>query len=55
MKKIRVTVISVHAGPNDDLSKESHDSITAELDGFVGDRHKTFTHEGPGAYRRTVR
>jgi hypothetical protein len=45
MKKTSGTVISVHAGSNDDLSKESHDSITAELDGFVGDRHKSYTRE----------
>ena len=45
MKNIKATVISVHAGSNDDLSKESHDSITAELDGFVGDRHKSYTRE----------
>ena len=45
MKKMSGTVVSVHAGSNDDLSKESHDSITAELDGFVGDRHKSYTRE----------
>ena len=43
MKKITATVISVHAGSNEDLSKEAHNSITAELDGFVGDRHKSYT------------
>ena len=45
MKKIIATVVSVHAGSNEDLSKEAHDSITAELDGFVGDRHKSYTRE----------
>ncbi len=45
MKKVKVTVVSVHAGSNEDLSKESHDSITAELDGFVGDRHKSYSRE----------
>ena len=45
MKKMSGTVVSVHAGSNDDLSKESHESITAELDGFVGDRHKSYTRE----------
>lgn len=45
MKKITGTVVSAHAGSNDDLSKEAHDSITAELDGFVGDRHKSYTRE----------
>ena len=45
MKEIKVTVVSVYAGSNEDLSKEAHDSITAELDGFVGDRHKSYTRE----------
>ncbi|MHC4230784.1 MAG: hypothetical protein ACYSW0_25380, partial [Planctomycetota bacterium] len=61
MKEIKVTVVSVHAGSNEDLSKEAHDSITAgsnedlskeahdsitaELDGFVGDRHKSYKRE----------
>ncbi len=40
---VKATVVSVHAGSNDDLSKEAHDSIMAELDGFVGDRHKSYT------------
>ncbi len=58
MKKVKATVISVHAGSNDDLSKESHDSITAELDGFVGDRHKSYTREtwaGDKQQRGTIR
>ncbi len=45
MKKVKATVVSVHAGSNDDLSKEAHNSITAELDGFVGDRHKSYTRQ----------
>ena len=45
MKNLTATVVSVHAGSNDDLSKEAHDSITAELDGFVGDRHKSYSRE----------
>ncbi len=45
MKKVMATVVSVHAGSNDDLSKEVHDSIMAELDGFIGDRHKSYTRE----------
>jgi len=43
MKKIKATVVSVHAGSNEDLSKEAHDSIVAELDGFARDRHKSYT------------
>ena len=45
MKKITGTVVSVHSGSNADLSKESHESITAELDGFIGVRHKSWTRE----------
>jgi MOSC domain-containing protein YiiM len=45
MTNLTATVVSVHAGSNDDLSKEAHDSITAELDGFAGDRHKSYTRE----------
>ena len=45
MKKVKATVVSVHAGSNDDLSKEAHDSIMAELDGIVGDRHKSYTRQ----------
>lgn len=35
-------VVSVHAGSNDDLSKEAHPAIQAELDGIVGDRHRSY-------------
>ena len=35
------TVVSVHAGDNADLSKDEHASITVELDGIVGDRHRS--------------
>lgn len=42
MKKISATVVSVHAGSNDDLSKEAHAAIQVELDGVVGDRHRSY-------------
>lgn len=45
MKEITATVVSVHAGSNDDLSKERHASIQAELDGIVGDRHRSYFRE----------
>ena len=35
-------VQSVHAGLSGDLGKEAHDSIQLELDGVVGDRHRSF-------------
>jgi MOSC domain-containing protein YiiM len=42
MKELKGSVISVHSGSNDDLSKEAHASIQVELDGIVGDRHRSF-------------
>jgi MOSC domain-containing protein YiiM len=42
VKKIVAQVVSVHSGSNDDLSKEEHPRIQMELDGVVGDRHKSF-------------
>jgi len=42
VKKIIAHVVSVHSGSNDDLSKEEHPSIQIELDGVVGDRHRSF-------------
>lgn len=41
MKEITGKVVSVHAGLNDDLGKEQHPSIQAELDGIIGDRHRS--------------
>jgi len=35
-------VVSVHAGSNEDLSKEAHPRILVELDGVVGDRHRSW-------------
>ena len=46
MKQVIGKVMSVHAGDNDDLSKEERPSIRVELDGIVGDRHR--------AYQRTA-
>jgi MOSC domain-containing protein YiiM len=43
VKEITAKVVSVHAGSNDDLSKEQHPSIQAELDGIVGDRHRSYS------------
>ena len=41
--KIKAKVVSVHAGNNDDLSKEARETILVEMDGVVGDRHKSWT------------
>jgi len=45
MKKIVAKIISVHSGSNDDLSKEAHASIQVELDGIVGDRHRSYVRD----------
>jgi len=42
VKKIVGRILTVHAGSNDDLSKEEHATIQVELDGVVGDRHKSY-------------
>jgi hypothetical protein len=42
MKKIKATVVSVHSGSNEDLSKDQHSTIQVELDGVVGDRHRSY-------------
>jgi MOSC domain-containing protein YiiM len=42
MAELTGKVISVHSGSNEDLSKESHASIQVELDGIVGDRHRSY-------------
>lgn len=41
MAKLSGRVVSVHAGKNDDLSKDASASIQLELDGVVGDRHRS--------------
>ena len=45
MKKETATVESVHAGLDDSLGKEEKGSIQVELDGVVGDRHRSFSRE----------
>lgn len=42
VKECLGTLVSVHAGMNEDLSKDALTSATVELDGFVGDRHRGF-------------
>jgi MOSC domain-containing protein YiiM len=43
--KLFASVASVHAGSNDDLSKEERETIQVELDGNVGDRHRSVSRE----------
>lgn len=45
MKELTAKIVSVHSGNNDDLSKEAHDSILVELDGIVGDRHRSYVRD----------
>ena len=45
MKQETARVVSVHSGSNEDLSKEQHTTIQVELDGIVGDRHRSYVRE----------
>lgn len=45
MAKFKGRVVSVHAGNNDNLSKDENASIQLELDGVVGDRHRSHSRE----------
>lgn len=43
MTKLIANVVSVHAGSNDDMSKQERASIDVELDGIVGDAHRSYS------------
>jgi hypothetical protein len=45
VKKIVAKIVSVHSGSNENLSKEEHESIQVELDGIVGDRHRSYVRD----------
>lgn len=45
MKKITAKIVSVHSGSNEDLSKQEHESIELELEGIVGDRHRSYVRD----------
>ena len=58
MVKIIGTLLSVHIGEEDELAKVAQSTVQAELDGFVGDRHKGFSriaYEGDTELEGTVR
>jgi hypothetical protein len=58
MAKIIGTLISVHIGEEGELAKVPQTAVQAELDGFVGDRHKGFSriaYEGDTEPEGTVR
>lgn len=41
METVAAKVVSVHVGAHDELGKDAQASIDLELDGIVGDRHKS--------------
>lgn len=43
MRTLTAKVLSVHAGCNDDKTKPDLPSIRVELDGVVGDKHRSFS------------
>ena len=58
MNKLVGNVVSVHVGATDELGKEARDRIQLELDGIVGDRHRSFqrsTWDGDKQVEGTVR
>lgn len=58
MERLVAKVESVHAGTNDDMSKEEHSSIEVDLEGVVGDGHRSFerlAYEGDKQPEGTVR
>ncbi|MDJ0906620.1 MAG: hypothetical protein QNI96_11415 [Woeseiaceae bacterium] len=57
-QKLIGNVVSVHVGATDELGKEPRDRIRLELDGIVGDRHRSFqrsTWDGDKQAEGTVR
>jgi MOSC domain-containing protein YiiM len=45
LKTIVAKIVSVHSGDNEDLSKEEKPSIQVELEGIVGDRHRSYVRD----------
>ena len=58
MAKIIGTLVSVHIGEDGELAKIAQSIVQAELDGFIGDRHRGFSrvaYEGDTEPEGTVR
>lgn len=58
MKEQQARLISVSVGTGDDMSKQTRDDVIAELDGFVGDKHRGYSrvcYEGDTEPEGTVR
>ena len=45
MKKLTARLVSLHTGNNEDLSTDACQKVQAELDGFVGDKHRGYSCE----------
>ena len=61
-KTLTGRLVSVHSGDNDDLSKDTRGSLSAEIGGFSGDKHQgpvrkawEGEHEPAGTIRRNER
>jgi len=39
-KTLKAKITSLHMGNNEDLSKQAHTSLSAEIGGFAGDKHQ---------------
>jgi hypothetical protein len=58
MAKVIGTLVSVHIGEEGDLAKVTQPTVQAELEGFIGDRHRGFSrvaYEGDTEPEGTVR
>lgn len=58
VEKIIAKVVSVHVGAEGELHKDEHASIQVELDGIVGDRHRSYERsafEGDKQPKGTIR
>lgn len=42
-REFEAKLVSLRSGRNEDMSKDPHDSVAIELDGFPGDKHSGFT------------
>ena len=42
-KEVTGSIFSIHVGNNEDMSKQSTQSIFVELDGFPNDKHQGYS------------
>ena len=62
VETVTARVVSVHSGSDDGFSKDEHPTIRIELDGVVGDRHRSYQRgtwsgdkQPEGTFRRNER